>query len=230
MGYKVTIEDFEGPLDLLLQLIQKKQLDISEISLSEVTDQFLEHLQAAEAAHPHELADFLDVASRLVYIKSRALLPFLEPEEEEGPPLEEQLKLYREFHEASKKIEEMIEARRFMYARPKMKVTEVVFHPPEELKPFDLKQAMENVLDNLEPVIKLPQAIMQRTVSLQERMCDIQDSLTAKVKTSFNKITKKGNRMDTVVSFLAVLELLKQQFLCVRQEDTFSDIELEKAS
>jgi segregation and condensation protein A len=230
MAYKVAITHFEGPLDLLLQLIEKKELDISNIALAEVTEQYLEHMESAEERHPHELADFLDVASRLIYIKSRALLPFLEPDEEEGPPLDEQLKLYRDYFEAAQKLEAIIAKRPFLYSRERLVSVTPVFQAPEGLKSFDLQRAMEDVLDHLEPVIRIPQTVMKRTISLQERMCQIQDKLEQTVKTSFKKITKSGSRMDVVISFLAILELVKKQFICARQPKTFQDIEIEKQS
>ena len=98
------LEKFSGPLDLLLSLIDEEKLDINELAISEVTEQYLRYLEAMEEKRPEELADFLVMATRLLLLKSKNLLPQLETDEEEGPSLEEQLRLYKAFVEASKKL------------------------------------------------------------------------------------------------------------------------------
>ena len=108
--YKVKLEKFEGPLDLLLQLIESADLDITEISLSQVADQFMRYLIEVENKNPDELADFLVAASRLLLIKSRILLPNLHIEDEgEAMELEIQLKIYKEYYEANLAILEKAE-------------------------------------------------------------------------------------------------------------------------
>ena len=106
MSLVYKLEKFEGPLDLLLQLIESADLDITEVALSKVADQFMEYLEQVEEKNSEEMADFLVVASRLLLIKSRILMPALHlDEDDEVIGLEEQLKIYREYYEASKKID-----------------------------------------------------------------------------------------------------------------------------
>ena len=103
----IKIEQFEGPLALLVKLIDKAELDITQVSLAMVADQYIAHLKRLVNLDPEEMADFLVIASRLLLIKSKALLPYLLPEEEEAiEDLEEQLRMYKEFLEATKKVSE----------------------------------------------------------------------------------------------------------------------------
>src|SRR3989344_609317 len=103
------LEKFEGPLDLLLQLIEDQKLDITEVSLSKVADQFLEYLKNTTSLNPEEMADFLVVAAKLLVIKSKALLPDLNiADDADSSTLERQLKIYKEFLEASKVIRQIL--------------------------------------------------------------------------------------------------------------------------
>src|SRR3989338_6596602 len=104
MAKEIKLEKFQGPLDLLLQLIEQDELNITEISLSNVTEQFFDYLNKLEESRSEELADFLVIATKLVYLKSKHLLPYLYPEADEGPSLAEQLKLYKRYADASKEI------------------------------------------------------------------------------------------------------------------------------
>ena len=116
MNFK--IDKFEGPLGLLLQLIEKEELDITQISLAKIADQYIEYIKQAKELKPEELADFLVVAAKLLLIKSRALLPFLKGEaEQEIQEFEEQLRMYQEFLSAAKKLEIIIGQKRFSFAR-----------------------------------------------------------------------------------------------------------------
>ena len=216
-------------MELLLQLIEKQQLEITEISIAQVTDQYLEHIEKMENKDPEELADFLVIAARLLLIKSRALLPYLE-QEEEVDDLERQLKLYKEFIEASKKINAMILKKRFTFSRSKMPAkTEIEFSPPEKLKYEDLKVSFLNVLKKLDPLVKLPRIMMEKTVSLQKTIMDISNFLKNQGKLGFNSLIKGAkNKTEVIVNFLALLELLKQARVKIKQKKTFEDIIIEK--
>ena len=135
MAHIIKLEKFEGPLDLLLQLIESADLDITEVAIAQVADQFMEYLGQVEEKRPEELADFLVVASRLILIKSRVLLPSLHLEEEnDAVILENQLKIYKEYYEASKKIEDILASKKVLFAREKvLSKLESVFNPPADL-------------------------------------------------------------------------------------------------
>lgn len=227
--YKVKIENFSGPLDLLLQLIEKQELEITEVSIGQVTDQYLEHIEGIEDIDPEELSDFLVIASRLLLLKSKALLPFLE-EEEELDDLEKQLKMYKEFIEASKQIQAMINKKRFTYAKEKMPIkSEIEFSPPENVNLTLLRDTFLVILKRLDPLVKLPRQAMAKTISLQQRIFEIRDFLKKENKVGFKNLMKNAkNRTEVIVNFLAILELLKQRQVKVKQTQIFDDITLEK--
>src|SRR3989338_1878896 len=110
MKRELTLDQFSGPLDLLLSLLEESKLNISEVSLSSITEQYLTYLDTLEDNRAEELADFLVVGSRLLLLKSKMLLPQFAPEEDEGTSLEEQLRLYKVFLEASKGVNRLWQA------------------------------------------------------------------------------------------------------------------------
>ncbi|MFZ5364219.1 MAG: segregation and condensation protein A, partial [Patescibacteria group bacterium] len=130
--YQIKIEKFEGPFDLLLQMIEKEEMNITEISLARIADQFILYLEQMENLNPAEMADFLVVAAKLLWIKSKALLPSLEVEGEDGSDLATQLKIYKEYRDASLVIHKMILKRRFTFVRerPPLGAGDILFNPP----------------------------------------------------------------------------------------------------
>lgn len=231
-SYEVQIEQFEGPLDLLLDLIEKDKLDITELSLSNVTEQFLEHLNQVDDLYPEELADFLIVATKLLLIKSKTLLPYLQPDDEDDEgDLEDQLKIYKQYLEASKNLEKIINAGKFIYPKEqiKLKDIEVKFSPPENLNSKDLKNMFIDILKSLEPIVKLPKVALTRVVSLREKIAHIQESIIGKANLSFGELLSQAkDRTDVIVTFLALLELMKQKVISVEQDGLFDDISVRK--
>lgn len=227
--YEIKTEKFNGPLDLLLKLIEKQKLEITEIALSQVTDQYIQYLEGMENKQADELADFLVVAARLLLLKSKALLPYLE-QEEELDDLEKQLKMYKEFIDASKKIQDLIGQKRFTFSRQKpIARKEIEFSPPNDLKVQNLKESLLIILRRLDPLVKLPRQMMEKTVSLQQTIFDIQKYLKTKGKMGFNQImTDSKNKTEVIINFLAILELVKQKHLRLKQTKNFEDIIIEK--
>jgi segregation and condensation protein A len=228
--YKIKIEKFSGPMDLLLQLLDRHELEITEIAIAEVTDQFIVHIEDIVDQDAEELADFLVLATRLLYLKSKALLPLLEDEEEELDDLERQLKMYKQFVDASKVIEEMIGKKRFTFSREKAPMKTVVeFSPPVGLRMKTMRSIYLSVLKRLDPLVKLPAQMMEKTVSLQKTIFDLKDLITKQKKMGFNELMGNAkNRTEVIVNFLAVLELVKQRQLIVKQKSLFEDIQLER--
>lgn len=229
--YAVKIEKFEGPLDLLLKLIERDEMDITEVSLFRVTDQYISQLDELPEIPPEELADFLVVGAKLLYIKSKHLLPLLVwgDEEEEDADLERRLKMYKEYIEAGRRIEELIGARRYTFVRDKAPVAEMGFVPPTGFTNEKMAVMFGQILARLEPVVKTPEAVIRRTVSIHEKIGHIKSFLAKHGKFNFHKVLEKAeSRNEVVVSFLALLELVKQRHLEVKQEDNFQEIELER--
>ena len=227
MTYLIQEEKFQGPLDLLLKLVEKNELEISEISLAKVTGEFLDYIQHNQV-QPIELADFLLVASKLIYIKSKLLIPDLQDEEmESGSNLEDQLKRYQMFFQASQKINDLWIGNNLSHARQKQfKIKpKVQFDPPQNFSLNDLPLLMWKVIKKIEPVLRLPKVGIKRAVSIQERIADLFTKIKKQTKISFTKFIKQAeHKEDVVVSFLALLELIKQRFVLVDQDDLFADI------
>lgn len=231
MSVTFRVEKFEGPLDLLLQLVEQNELDISTVSLATVAEQFVEHIRNNPLIPLDELADFLVVAAKLMYLKSKLLLPdLLAPELEEGPSLEEQLRRYRAFMELAKTVDKMWVAgnRSFPRMQRPMRLREVAFSPPTGVTTFVLQDLMHRVIARLEPLVKLPQAAIERVVTIQEMIGNLFKRVRDVAKTSFRSfVGTKAGKAEVVVSFLALLELVKQKFVRVGQRDLFQDINIE---
>jgi segregation and condensation protein A len=224
-AYAVRLEQFEGPLALLLEMIEGEKLDISKVSLAAVTESYLKFLDANPGIPPEELADFLVVASRLLLIKSRLLLPFIQvPEEDEGD-LESQLKIYKEYLDASKLIEKMIGKRRFLFVHEKLPSVEIGFAPPKKLTVGQMRDLFLAAIKRLDAVVKVPQAIIEKTVSIHEKITQIRALVNKAERVSFRRLIQSAeSRTEIVVSFLALLELIKQRSIRVSQDRIFDDI------
>lgn len=226
----LTFARFEGPFDLLVQLIEDEKLSINDISLAHVTESYLQYLDTVEKIAPEDLADFLVVATRLLLIKSRSLLPFLETDEEEED-LSGQLKMYKLFAEAAKGVEECLLAPVRIFERLPPPLIEMipVFSPPKGLGLNDLRETLQSILDRLEPIITLPEKRLEKAVSLQEKIQHIRDLLKSSGASSFRALLQKAStRTEVVVTFLALLELVKQKNIVVSQDALFYDIEIKE--
>lgn len=228
MVFEIRHEKFEGPLELLLELIEKEKLSISEISLSRVAEEYIEHVRSLERIDPEQLAEFLVVASQLMLIKSRSLLPnlsFSEEEEQSGEELEHRLAEYRKFRERAVLLKKLETERKPIFIRDAYLAFAPVFFPPPQLAPGDMASAFRTFLAALPKVKKLVEEKMKRIISLEERMRQIRSFVQNAVERAFSEIVKgSGEKIDIIVSFLAILELAKQKFVDVRQEGAFTDI------
>jgi len=232
LNYK--LEQFEGPLALLVKLIDKAELDITQVSLAMVADQYIAHLRTMTDLDPEYLADFLVVASRLLLIKAKALLPYLLPEEEQAiDDLEHQLRMYKEFLEASKKIEKMVAGKRFMFEREFNRKSMIanlqIFAPPSNLNGSMMAAIMNEVLRHLAQVIiePLEEKILTSSISIEEKIKFIETSVLGKIRSRFSElISKATSKVEVIVSFLAMLELMKQRTITADQSELFSEIDI----
>lgn len=231
MTYKIKIEQFEGPLDLLLQLIEQEELDITQVSLAKVTEQYLQYINESSEIRTEELADFLVVAAKLLLIKSRHLLPELvEDEDEEGIDLEYQLKMYKEFYEASKVLDTMIAKKKFLYPRQKMIIkVDNIFNPPQTLTTDKMRDLFSAVLQDLSVWVSLPQETIARTMSIRERIEGIHAMIKQRAEIKFGELLHGSkNKAEVIVTFLAVLELVKQRTIAVVQDGIFDEIKVKR--
>jgi segregation and condensation protein A len=229
MPKELKLTKFEGPLDLLLQLIENEKLAITDVSLSDVTDQFFEYLTGMGEERSDELADFLVIATRLVYIKSRQLLPYLYPPEEEGLSLSDQLKFYKRYADASKFVEKLWGQNKMAYGRIEPPPTQVGFVAPNNASGEELKNSFVSLLKRLKPINPLPEVRIDRTVSVQQKIKSIYEALQKLKQLSFKDIfNSTSNRSEVIVSFLALLELIKQEKISVKQTNSFNDMIINK--
>lgn len=221
----VQAHTFSGPLDLLLQLIERQELDISQVSLANVTDQYIASLQAMEELPVDELADFLVVAAKLLLIKSRLLIPGEAEVDEAGVELERQLKMYQAFVEAAKKVSHLFNQHRVTYPREGYALMEPIFNPPEHIRADDLREMFAGVLKELEPITRLPQTVIVRTINIRQKIEQITQRLLAERTASFHDLLRQSsNKTDVIVTFLAVLEMVKLRSATVIQESLYADL------
>ena len=232
-AYRVKLDLFAGPLDLLLQLIERRKLDITSISLAEVTDQYLGYVAQMENVSLRLLADFLDVAARLLLIKSRSLLPAppaLAADEEEDPAeaLAQQLKAYRRFKGVAALIGERHKAGLRSYVRlttrPAVPSGRLV---PDGVTLADLLAAVQEALTRLageEQFLPATVVVTPHPITIHDKIALIRRHL-GRGHVRFRDLLKEANgRVEVIVTFMAVLELLKQQSVRVEQGELFGDI------
>ncbi len=231
MPFTVKTHTFEGPLDLLLDLIEKRKLFISDISLAKVTDDFIAHVRQFQEMPMGESAHFILIASTLLLIKSKSLLPELAlTEDEKGDiqDLETRLKIFKRIKEASRHVSVLFGVDMIFpqsHARP---VTPVFTPDPV----FTLEKALFSLKDLINRLPKkenLPKHVVQKVVSLEEMISNLTTRITSSLKMSFKQFTAehKGEKVGIIVSFLAMLELVKEGIVHVSQEKEFDDIHME---
>lgn len=239
-AYPVTLPAFEGPLDLLLHLIESEKLDISEISLMVVTDQYLRTLDLLEEIEPGALADFLVIASRLLYIKSRALLPKPVPpddedEEDAGDALVRQLIEYRQFKEVAATLRQREDEGLRVYIRTAPRPELERRLDMSDLDMDALHRALRRALERIPDDPPMPRVkTYEITVSEQiENVRSYMDSVLNRTQDGepggvkfVDLLSRQWTRLEVIVTFLAVLELVKQRELEFVQERTFGEIML----
>jgi segregation and condensation protein A len=229
MSIQIELTQFTGPLDLLLGLVNDQKLPINEVSLSQVTEQYLGYLDSMDDSKAEELADFLVIAARLLLLKSKSLLPTFAPEEDEGPSLEDQLRRYQAFVEASKSIHKrwMEPTKTIFRTEPARKAEGFV--PPANATVESMHQSMVQLLHKIKPPKPLPKTTIDRNISLKQTISRIRDMLKSKKKISFNQaLSGAKNKTEVIVGFLALLELVKQQTVHLNQDEHFGDILIHK--
>jgi segregation and condensation protein A len=230
MTYRIQLPQFEGPLELLLALIEKQKLDVTRVSLAEVTDQYLEYISKKENISLENLSWFLAIAAKLILIKSKALLPLLhfdDEEEEEIQDLEHQLREYKKFKEASFRLKALFEIGHRSFSRESYLGVRSVFYPPQNVRAQHLKTYFLSVLGGITIFEKLEEKVMEEVMTLEEKIVSLQETLRYRVQTSFAEVVSSAkDRVEVIVSFLAMLELVKQRVIYAEQEGLFSDIRL----
>ena len=230
MPHTVRIDQFEGPLDLLLHLIEQEELDVTTIALATVCEEYLAHLKQVEDRSPEEVADFLLVAAKLLYLKSLALVPGAVGEpEEDATGLAEQLRIYRAFLDASRSLEARYAAGASCYGTERAPVVTASFLPPPRLGAEHLRAAFAHILAELEPIVRIPRAVIGRVIAIDERIAEIRQLIVERPSATFEEILRgRTGRDQRIVSFLAILELVKQRVIEAEQRERFAPIQIER--
>jgi segregation and condensation protein A len=233
--YQVSTGVYNGPLDLLLSLIEKAELDITKLALAQVTDQFLAYLEQLEQKNPTEISYFLVIAAKLIQIKSEALLPIPPTrspgEEDPGESLAQQLLLYKLFKESSVHLTEREELKlsTYLHIAPVIVVEGVI--DLTGITADDLSEAARVILLNQRDETFGGNIIQVPRYSIREKIGEIIAILREKHHVTFRSILEEvPTRLEMVVTFLALLELVKQNLIITRQTQLFSEISLESIS
>lgn len=229
--YIAKLPQFEGPLDLLLELIEKRKLHINDISLSQVTDDYVAHVKHMEQFSLAGVAHFVLIASTLLLIKSKSLLPgfALTPEEERDiEELHERLRLYQIIKRAAQGLKTHY-GRNVLHEAGERRDDRVLFSPEASMTPQNFQDLIRGVILRMPVKEFLPKKVVEKVVSLEEMIERMLDRIQSAVHTSFNEFSKRAQatKGDIIVSFLALLELVKREVVEVNQEVPHADIHIE---
>lgn len=240
--YKVKTGSFEGPLELLLSLIEERKLFVNEISLAEVTNDYIAHIRSfSDMENGKRIADvsyFILIASTLILIKSKSLLPSLSLNEEEEAnitDLEQRLRLYQIIKTASIDIKSNFGTK--IIFQPLERVwTEPLFSPDPQISVAVMTESIENVLKNIPKEVEvLPEVEVKKVINIDEMINNLTDRIQTAMNISFREFsksqgaeTKEEAKVHVIVSFLAMLELVREGIINVIQSASFEDIEIKK--
>lgn len=239
MNFKVKIEQFEGPIDALLQLIEKRKMTINEISLSQIADEYIQFVRDLSYESISDITHFILVASTLTLIKSKSLLPNLElTEEEEGDidDLKKRIEVFKIYQELAEQLKNKISHQKnFFY--PKTRKKEIQFIPDPRLSLNILGEALQSVFKEIPEIKQVKkEATLRIAVHIEDMMESLEERIKKEMKGDFdtfisskieNQNEPKAVRVYKVVGFLAMLELVKNGVLQVLQEANFKNINIE---
>ena len=237
--YAIKLDNFEGPLDLLCHLVDKNKMDINQIKISEITDQYIDYINKMQELNLDVTSEFILMASTLLFIKSKSLLP--KQVEDEAELTEEELIHriieYKKYKEISKKLKELYQ----VYSKRFYKVPDKIELPARKLEQNYSKDLIEQSYKNLveknkskinKNAINIEKISITETVTVTSKVKDIFKELIKKPRFIFSKLcsAKKYTRLETVTAFSGILELTRRNKIKAQQERNFGDIIVEKAS
>lgn len=227
--YEVKTAKFEGPLDLLLELIEDEKLDITEIALADVTSRYLSEVAKLDPK-AYDVAEFLVVASKLIYIKSRAILPTIATPEEEAEieDLKAKLEIYKKYKDAAKQFGNILEEHKRSYPAKKPQFVLSKFTPPKGVELKNLWNTFQKLLSDMpEELVREEVELPSGKITVEEKITHLESIFAKKKKCKFSHVIKDArSRLEAIITFLAVLELVKMKKIKVIQDSNFKDIEL----
>lgn len=230
-AFNISSTNYTGPLDLLIDLIEKRKFLVNDISITSVTDDYMAYVAQFEHSPLRDMAEFIVLASTLLLLKSKSLLPILElteSEEEHIDDLEKRLKLYQIYRNAGARIGELFGKKR-LYGRKFVPHKEQLFITDAYTNTTSLHHALTDVLAHLPKKVDTPKVRVRSVVSLETMMERLKERIERQMNFTFKEFTGSNvERSVIVVGFLAILEMVKQGGLLVKQSERFTDIELER--
>jgi len=229
--FAIKTEVFEGPLDLLLNLIEKRKLLINDLSLAKITDDYIGYVKEHGDMSMSQNSRFILVASTLLLIKSKSLLPTLELSEEEEQSIEElekRLKIHKRMKAVEPKIAELF-CKTPSFSRRSIANKDIVFAPSKQISLNTIKEAASSIIKVLPKVEKVSKAIIDKVISLEEMINRLTDRIKQGINMSFKEFSgfDKKEKANVIVSFLAMLELVKEGIIETNQKTHHSDIEMQ---
>lgn len=229
-AFSVKVRDFEGPLDLLLNLIEDRKMLINDVSITSVADDFLKFIQSQSTFPLGQAAHFVYISATLLLLKSRSLLPVLSlTEEEEGDvkDLEFRLRVYQMVRTATKLFPNGVTR---MFFGVGAKVEEPVFMPSKDLSLASIQEAISRVLANAPKETKLSEVSVASVISLEDMIDRLSERIQKAMHMTFSSFSGDAtDKREVVVGFLAMLELVKRGMLLVEQERDFAEIRMNYA-
>ncbi|MSR70986.1 hypothetical protein EXS62_03025 [Candidatus Kaiserbacteria bacterium] len=230
MPIQIKTNVFEGPLEVLLELIEKRKLLINDISLAAVTDEYIARVNAMESLPVGETAEFIALAATLLLIKSRSLLPNLELSDDESRDIKEleyRLAVYQLLKEASLGLDKLDYPMLYEGNPPEQ---QPLYIPDPSVTPSGLRAAVQALIDGFPTTLALPKVEVKKIMSLEEMIDKMAARIQSALRMSFKEFAGKKERGEIIVGFLALLELVKQGIIKAQQEAHFGDITLESDS
>lgn len=234
MDYLIKIDEFEGPLDLLLHLVKEANISIYDIDISEITKQYMDYLSKMEELNINIAASYIVMASELMEIKSKSLLPNNQEEEEdpEEPSREmliDKLIEYKKYKDMTGKFKEMELSRRDIYIKGPEKISNYVdnvIKNTDDTSVNDLVEAFKKFLERKEKEKPLTTKITNKEYSVKDRRRDIRNILLKKKQVKFTELFEESNIGYIIVTFLSILEMTKEKEVKLEQDKNFSDINI----
>jgi segregation and condensation protein A len=232
--YTIKIGSFEGPFALLLSLVEERKLFINDVSLAEVTEDYINYIKTLNKLDPVQISGFIVVAATLILIKSKSLLPNLNlSTEEEGDirSLEERLRLYKIFTDVAMDVKKAF-GRKVIFAPLERKNATLVFLPDEQITSESMMAFVYGAIDRIPKKTFLPPVEVKKVISIEEMKRRLTERIESSLKMNFRefagRVTNREEKLVLIVSFLAMLELARQGILNLVQDNNFEDIFIEK--
>lgn len=227
-GFLIKTEVYEGPFEVLLDLIEARKLLVNDLALANITEDFIQHVRKQEAFPVEETANFIQIAATLLLIKSKSLIPDLALSEEENADVEDlkrRLAAYEKVRAAARELAHLYG--KTVMARAGWRPPEIVFAPSRDLSASALAEAFARVLAARESVEELPTARVKPLVTIEEMMDRLAKRVQSALSLSFKEFANTTTeRVEVIVSFLALLELVKQGAVRAEQFDAYGDIRI----